>query len=212
MNGVGVDDDEAVKRSTAVRHLVEIGEIASERLGLRETEIGWPLEELWVAGELLSAAESFDAGSVLIVLDVPADELPWLAIHPVGEWVGEQLRLGKRPLYWCYRPLGWPPWNHRHRRVVRVWSATTGLDDAVIDGLRTRIVDELVVVEPSSDALVSQLDQELAVSRQHLRSVLNRYWNRDWRHDLPNHFAAEDHLSRAAMAVSEIQDTLDELG
>ena len=42
-----------VKPSTAVRHLVEMATVANDRLALRDSEVGWPLEELWVGGELL---------------------------------------------------------------------------------------------------------------------------------------------------------------
>jgi hypothetical protein len=115
-----------VKRSTAIRHLVEMAEVASQELRLRETEIGWPLEELWVSGDLLGDADSLDTSSVVVVLDVPPEEVPWLAINRAGEWVGDRLRLPKRPLLWCYRPLAWPVWNHEHRRLVRFWSAGGG--------------------------------------------------------------------------------------
>jgi hypothetical protein len=96
-----------VKRSTAIGHLVEMAQVASQRLTLRDTDIGWPLEELWVTGDLLGLADSMEAGSVVLVLDLPAGELVWLALHPVAEWVGEQLRVGKRPMQWSYRPVTW---------------------------------------------------------------------------------------------------------
>ncbi len=205
-------EDEDVKRPTAVRHLVEMAEVASENLRLRSTEIGWPLEELWAAGHFLGSDESFDAGSVVVVLDLPPEEVPWLAVPPAGAWVAERLRLGKRPLYWCYRPRLWPAWNHHDRRVVRVWSASAGLDDGVIEALRSGRLHELAVVEPSGDELVDQLDRELAESRRHLRAVLDRYWEQDWRREHRGYDESpEDHLWRAARAVSEIADTLNPL-
>lgn len=51
---------------------------------------------MWVAGHLLGLADALVAGTVVLVLDLPADDLPWLALDPAGEWVGDQLRLGKR--------------------------------------------------------------------------------------------------------------------
>jgi hypothetical protein len=56
----------------------------------------------------LSLADTIDTGSLVLVLDVPPHEAPWLAINRAGEWAGDQLRLRKRPLLWCYRPLAWP--------------------------------------------------------------------------------------------------------
>ena len=198
-----------MKRSTAIGHLVETGEVSSERLRFRGTDIGWPVEELWVAGDLLGLADAVDAGSVVVVLDVPPEEAPWLAINPAGEWAGDQLRLRKRPLLWCYRPLGWPVWNHEHRRLVRYWSAEAGLDDSVIDALRTRHLDRLDVVEPTAHELARQLRDELPVSRTHLRTVVQRYWDRDWRRQHKGYDESpEDHLWRAAAAVTEMQDAL----
>ena len=158
----------AVKRSTAVGHLREMAQSAQDGLRLRDADIGWPLEELWVTGELLDRVETLDAGTVVLSLDLPADELPWLAKHPTAEWIGSRLRLGKRPFWWFYRPLVWPAWNPAHRRVLRFWSATGGLDDRAIEALADRRLGDLTVVEPSAEIRREQLEVELAVSRRHL--------------------------------------------
>lgn len=210
-------EDGGVKRSTAVGHLVEIGEVATDRLALRETNIGWPLEELWVAGDLLGLADTIDACAVVVVvvvvLDVPAGELPWLAVHPAGDWVGDQLRLGRRPVRWCYRPRTWPVWNHEHRRLVRFWTAPDGLGRDVIEALRSRRLDGLVVVELTADELVDQIREELVASRRHLRYVLDNYWNRDWRRAHKGDAESpDDHLWRAATAVEDMREALVELG
>ncbi len=196
-----------VKRATAVGHLVELGAAASERLRLRETDIGWPLEELWAAGELLEERQQLEAGTVVLVLDLPPDELPWLATHPAAEWVGSELRFGRRPFFWSYRPALWPVWNHRHRRLVRFWTAHGGTDAAVIDALREPRLRALPVVEPVAAELVDQLTVELAASHRHLRTVLNSYWDPGWRR---LHTSAEDQLWRAAQATVEITDALAE--
>ena len=202
-----------MKRSTAIGHLVETGEVSSEQLRFRGTDIGWPVEELWVTGDLLGLADTVETGSVVVVLDVPPEEAPWLAINRAGEWAGEQLRLRKRPFLWCYRPLAWPVWNHRHRRLARYWSAGYGLDDSVIEALRARRLECLDVVEPTAGELTRQLHAELTVSRAHLRTVTERYWDRDWRREHKGYDESpEDHLWRAAAAVSQMQDALIELG
>lgn len=53
-----------------------MAEVATDRLRLRDADIGWPLEEMWVTGDLLGLAETLEAGAVVLVLDVPAEELP----------------------------------------------------------------------------------------------------------------------------------------
>lgn len=202
-----------MKVATAVRNLVEMAEAANDGLRLRDTEIGWPLEELWVTGDLLDGPAELEWATVVLVLDVPTDELPWMARHPAGEWVGDRLRLGKRPLLWDYRPSVYPAWNARHRRVLRFWSASHGLDAAAVNALRDRRVEDLAVVDPADDELAAQLTTELEASRRHLHQILDQYWERDWRRDHKGHDTnPEDHLWRAAEAVREIESALAGLG
>lgn len=185
---------------------------ASENMRLRGTDIGWPLEELWVTGDLLTPLHDLDAGTVVLVVDVPADEMPWLALHPTAEWIGDQLRLGKRPIGWCYRPLAWPAWSHQHRRLARFWNSAEGTDEAVIEALRSRDLPGLAVIVPEVTELVDQLRDEVIVSREHLRVILDNYWDRDWRRGHKGYDETpEDHLWRAATAVLEIDDALDSL-
>lgn len=189
-----------------------MAEVAADRLRLRDTDLGWPLEELWVTGDLLEDRSELEAGSVVLVLDLPPEELPWLATHPAGEWVRADLRLGKRPLLWSYRPALWPVWNHRHRRVARFWSARSGTEAAVLDALGAGRVDDALIVEPSTDELVDQLTVEVDVSATHLREVLASYWNPDWRRRHKGvDTSPEDQLWRAAQAAVEIADALHEL-
>jgi hypothetical protein len=202
-----------VKRQTALGHLVEIAAMATDQLRFRGSEIGWPVEQLWVAGDLLSTSSMIEVGTVVVVIDVPAEQMSWLALNPAGEWAGEQLRLRKRSMHWCYRPFAWPAWNHEHRRLVRFWSADDGLDDAVIDALRTRRMHRLDVVEPSDGQLVEQLRIEWPVSASHLREIVESYWDRDWRRQHKGFDGSpEDHLWRAAAAVSQIQVALEQYG
>lgn len=197
-----------MKRSTALRHLAELAEAASERLRFRSTELGWPLEELWVTGTLLDPVDELEHGSVVLMIDLPPDELPWLAFHPAAEWIGDQLRLGKRPLWWSYRPTAWPPWTYRDRRVARFWSAGNGTDEELIEALFTQ--RPVTVVEPARDQLLEQLGIELPVAKAHLRSILDRYWDHDWRRANRHDTTPEDQLWRAATAVTEIEAAIDE--
>lgn len=126
--------------------------------------------------------------------------------------IGYDLRLGKRPLVWGYRPHEWPVWTYQNRRLARFWSADSGLDESAIEALRSRRLDRLAVVEPSDAELTKQLRAEVAVSREHLRSVLDGYWDRDWRRRHKGYDQSpEDHLRRAATAVTEMLDVIDNL-
>jgi hypothetical protein len=197
-----------VKRLTAVRHLTEMAGVASEMLRLRASDLGWPLEELWVSGALLAAGEDLESASVVLMLDLPADELPWLAVNPSAEWIGDRLRLGKRPIEWSYRPMVWPPWTYRYPCVARFWSARHGLDTDVIDALGS--FRGLAVVEPAAGELVEQLTVELAAARVHVQAVLERYWDPSWRGANRSIATPEDRLWRAATALVEIEGALNE--
>jgi hypothetical protein len=201
---------DAVKYATAVSRLQSLAEEANERwLRLGETDIGWPLDELWVGGELLDGPDELDSTAVILVLDEPADELPWLALHASGEWIGDQLRLTKLPIIWTYRPAVYPAWNARHRRVLRFWSGKSGPDIEAIEALRARRFDRLRMVEPSAAELADQLEVELEACRRQLRQVLDRYWDVDWRREHKGFgVQPEDHLWRAAEAVHEIETAL----
>lgn len=199
-----------MKRATAIRHLVEMGDAATELVDRARALGAAPLTELWVTGDLLTWADELDRGSVVMVLDLPADELTWITRNPAAEWVGTQLRLGKRPMAWWYRPAAWPVWNVEHRRLVRFWSAVEGLDGGVIEALRERRFDGLAVVEPDDDEWSAQLAVELDASRRHLRDVLVHYGDRDWRRGHSSYDESpEDHLWRAAQAVTDLLDALD---
>lgn len=197
-----------MKRSTAIRHLVEIADVASDGLRLITTEIGWPLAELWVTGALLDPVDEIEHGSVVLMIDLSPAELPWLAVHPTAESIGDRLRLGKRPLWWNYRPTAWPAWTYRDRRVARFWSASSGLDDEAIDALRTQ--RPLTVVQPARDELLDQLGVELTVAKTHLRSMLDHYWDQEWRRANRRDTSPEDQLWRAATALTEIEAAIDE--
>lgn len=200
-----------MKRSTAIAHLVEMAKVASDWLEVSGRE-RWPLSDMWVTGELLSLADTFERGAVVLTLDLPAKKVPWLAINPEGEWIGHHLGLGKRPLQWCYRPASWPAWTYQNRPVARFWTADGGLDGEAIEALRSRRLDRLEVIEPSAEQLAKQLRKELQISRDHLRTVLDGYWDRDWRKRHKGYDESlEDHLWRAATAVSEMLDVLGEL-
>ena len=98
--------------------------------------------------------------------------------------------------------------SYRDRRVARLWSATSGLDDEVIDALRTQRPP--MVVEPERAELLDQLGIELAVAKAHLRSILDHYWDPEWRRANRRDTSPEDQLWRAATAVTEIETALDE--
>jgi hypothetical protein len=205
------DHHGSVKRTTAINHVIEMGEVAIERAEVfGRLDIEWPLAEMWVAGELLSFADPIDHGTVVLVLDLPAVELPRLVQHPSGEFVGVELRLGKRPVRWSYRPATWPVWTHDLRRLVRFWTIDDGVDESVTEAMRSRRLDGIDVVEASDQQVFEQAREELVISKLHMATVLDRYWDRAWRKANSGYDrSTEDTLWRAAQAVRELQEVVD---
>jgi hypothetical protein len=201
-----------VKYATAVSRLQSLAEEANDHwLRLGDTDIGWPLDELWVAGEMLDGPQDLEVLAIILMLDEPVDELPWLALHASGEWIGERLRLTKLPIAWAYRPAVYPAWNARHRRVLRFWSTKAGPDHEVIEHLRNRQLDQLPVVTPAGAEWTGQLEAELDACGRYLGQVLDQYWDEGWRRQHKGFGVhPEDHLWRAAEAVHEISHALDE--
>jgi hypothetical protein len=196
-----------MKYARAVQNLETIGEQAADyHRRLDGSTIPWPLEELWVGGDLLDGPPELEVATVVLVLDEPPADVTWLALNPAGQWIADELRLPKLPVNWFYRPVGYPAWSHEVRRVVRFWSAGH-LDREVIEHLRLRRLDALSVVRPSPAEFSAQLATDLADGRRHLRDVLDRYWDRRWRAEHERFDVnPEDHLWRAAQAVREIED------
>jgi len=197
-----------VKRSTAVRHLVGLAEEGDRLAAMPNFE--WPLREMWAADEVLESTATLDAVTVILMLGVPVDELPWLALHPAELAVAETLRLPKLPVQRYARSVDAPAWNPIHRRVVRFWDGTAGLDGEVIEALQAG--KPVAGVEPPADEYLRQMGVEVTQCRAHLDMVLDRFWEPGWRR---KHRAAgiypEDHLWRAAQAVRDIEAALEHL-
>ena len=87
-----------MKFATSVGYLESIGQQANEYLRFEDPDIGWPLDELWVGSELLDGPAEIEATPLVVVLDASPEDLPWLALHPAGDWICEQLGLTKRPI------------------------------------------------------------------------------------------------------------------
>jgi hypothetical protein len=191
-----------MQRVNAVRHLVDIARDATRFDDL--TYLDWPLREMWVGGDILDRPETLDRVNLILMLDLPVDELPWLAIPPTEQVVVQLLRLPKLPVRRYTRPLAGPPWNPECRRVLRFWTLEAGLDEAVVEALRSG--DRLDAVEPGPSEFLRQMEVELERSRAHLDAVLGHYWEHEWRLEhRGDGIHPEDHLWRAARAVRSIE-------
>jgi hypothetical protein len=208
--------DQRMRRSTAVKQVADFVEKADEvhRLpgGVLVDIIDARLAGLWVGGAILENVDRIDSYQVVLVLDAPADEIPWLALHPDGEWYADRLRLTKASAAWFLRSTEHCVHNHELRELVRMWSPD-GPDHAVLDRLRHGELAPTDISQPPDDAAMAvQLETELAQSRQHLATMLDSYHDPGWRHAHKGFGGyPEDHLWRAAQAVRELTDAVDTL-
>ncbi|MGI9017162.1 MAG: DUF7711 family protein [Euzebya sp.] len=86
-----------------------------------------------------------------------------------------------------------------------MWSRAGAAEDEVLEALTQPSPSHIAIVEPSQEKYLAQVRTELAVARRHLRGVLDRYWEPDWRRTHKGGGVyPEDHLWRAAQAVEEL--------
>ena len=200
-----------MKRSTIVRHLTEIAERATETVSYVDIFEAVPLREIWVAGDVLDEVDMCENVTVVLMLDLPANELPLLALHRHGRFWEWHLNLAKHPLLHRYEPVARPAWNHDRRRVLRIWTLEHGMDAATLGDLRSLPLAGIEVVEPTPAELKELLEAELPRSTDHLREVLEHYWEGRWRKahtDRSSGIHPDDHLWRAAYAVQSMQEAL----
>jgi hypothetical protein len=204
--------DQRMRRSTAVTQVERLVAAADEVHGLAAAGFDVPLAELWVGGAILERADRLETYDVALVLDAPAEEVTWLALHPAGEWIADQLRLTKLAVAWFLRSTAHRVHNHRLGTMARVWTSG-GPDRDLIDRLRGgELLPTDISMRPDDATLAAQLETELAQCQQHLATVLDGYHDRDWRRDHTGFGVhPEDHLWRAAQAVRELSDALDGL-
>jgi hypothetical protein len=77
--------------------------------GALEAAKRWPpdhplLQAAYTFGDLLRGTDPLEYVQVVVVLNLPPEELPWGA-HPVSlSWLAEDLRLDKGGFNWWWRP------------------------------------------------------------------------------------------------------------
>jgi len=119
---------------------------------------------------------------VVLVLNLPPQEVVWGTSPRGTEWLADRLRLSKGGYCYWWRSHLDPVWNHHVREPVRFWSHD-GPDEDVLQALAERRFADLPRQEPSPAARGDQLAGEVDVALGHLREVHAGYWDRDWRRE-----------------------------
>ena len=201
-----VRDDEGMKRSTAIGRLSDVAdELDRAKLWSAVGVIAG-----YVYGPLVDGDDELERVSIALVVDEPADGVPWLSQPAHLEALAKFIRLDKLPIVWRWRPAEWPVWNHQIGRAACFWTRDNGRDDHVIDALRSRSIAGIQFAESAdADSLRTQVEVERATARRHLASVTNSYGDREWRRDHKGDGAyPEDTLWAAAAGFVELDDWL----
>jgi hypothetical protein len=196
-----------VKYSTAVGRLRQVaGDLGDDASSWGDSV----LVEAHVFGDVLTGPDTVDVICLALVVDLPVDEVSWLARPAPAEAAVSLLRFDKYPLRWWWRPVGWPVWNQEISRSVRFWSRPDGPDELALAWLAERRLSDLEYQEPGNvQEYRAQLATELETSRRHLEHVVDSYHDRSWRRDHKGFGVyPEDHLWWAARGWLELDDAL----
>jgi hypothetical protein len=193
--------------STAVRRLRTIAEDCDKFGSLLGGED--ELVAVYAFGPVLDhPGEDLDAVNVVLVLGLPAAELPWGVEPPGCTSLAHLLRLDKAPVLRRWRPAEWPVANHEIRRPMLIWSREDGAQTAALEALAERRAGPFRLADPDNAVLAEQISRELKSSTEHLRTVRDRYWDDvDWRrsHRRDGRYP-EDHLWQAVDGYLDLVD------
>jgi hypothetical protein len=175
----------------------------------------WPpddepfLREAYVFGDVLGGADPVDHIKVVMVLNLPPEEVPWESQPHGTEWLVRTLRLDKGGFAYWWRSRHEPVWNHYIRDPVRFWSVD-GPDEEVLQALAERRFADLprVVAAPGEEH--AHTTAALDVALTHLREVHANYWERDWRREnRGNYRYPENALWEAVEGYLDLLDAKD---
>ena len=200
-----------MKYSTAVGRLRAVAADLDRLAGFDEDFF---LDEAWIFGELLDGPNQLEVVSLALVVDLPAEEVTWLARPAPAEALASFLRFDKYPLRWFWRPTVWPVWIHVIARAVRFWSKGGGTDTVALEALTDRRFNALTIVAPpDGEARRGQLLIDYEAARLHLREVVDRYEDPGWRREHKGFGVyPEDHLWWAAKGFLELETARNEQG
>ncbi|CAN5758540.1 hypothetical protein BH23ACT4_BH23ACT4_11130 [soil metagenome] len=195
-----------MKYSTAVGRLRTVADELTSHGEWRDDLI----VEAYVYGGLLDAPATLERVALAFVVDLPPEEVTWLAHPAAPEAAVSLLRFDKYPITWRCRPLAWAVWNHEIIGPVRFWSVKGGADETTLNALSDRRLDSLERSLPKDDeTFVAQLRIERDAARNHLEWVVDSYHDRGWRKSHKGFGVyPEDHLWWATRGFLDLDEAV----
>jgi hypothetical protein len=197
-----------VKYDTAVARLRQVASDLDDHVSSWSDSM---IVEAHVFGEVVTGPDTVEVIWLALVVDLPVEEVTWLARPAQAEATVSLLRFDKYPLRWWWRSKAWPVWNHRISQPVRFWSKKDGPDEVALGRLADRRLSDLEIQGPPEQSMYrAQLQIELEASRRHLERVVDSYHDREWRRDHKGFGVyPEDHLWWATQGFLELDDALE---
>jgi hypothetical protein len=148
---------------------------------------GWPPEdpfllEAYAFGDVLRGADPLECVEVVLVLNLPPQDVVWGSSPHGTVWLADRLRLSKGGFCYWWRSHLDPVWNHHVQDPVRFWSHDAP-DEEVLQALAERRFGDLPRQAPSPRARREQVTGEQDAALSHLRAVHASYWDDDWRRE-----------------------------
>ena len=152
-----------------------------------EAAKNWPSEkplllEAYAFGDVLSGTDPLDCVEIVLVLNLPPQEVVWGSTPHGTAWLADRLRVSKGGFCYWWRSHLDPVWNHYVREPVRFWSQD-GPDENVLHALAERRFADLPRQVPSPAARQDQTIAERDGALNHLREIRAAYWDNDWRRE-----------------------------
>jgi hypothetical protein len=173
-----------MKWSRAVHHLEEVAVRCADMATRPATIFPLRVTALWTFGEVLTSRDDLDCVRILLTVDLPVDEVPWLCPPAGAEHWSHATGLSKNPVTAIWRSSRAPLWNHEIRGPLLIWSEACGPDEPgdiasdALSALRDGTAEALRLPEPAPAEMASRLEAELEVSRRALESITATYERR----------------------------------
>ena len=173
-----------MKWTRAVHHLQELAQGCQDMAERSVTIFPLRVTSLWAFGDVLTSQDDLERLQVVLVVDLPPDQVAWLCPPAGAEHWSHATALSKKPVLALWRSSRAPLWNHRIRSPLLIWDEHGVWDksgDHEVDAcsaLRDGTAQSLRLPEPAPAEMASRLAAELAVSLQALKSATAAYQER----------------------------------
>lgn len=195
-----------MKWTRAVHHLEELAGKCAEMATVPATIHPLRVVGLWAIGDLLGEQRDLEWVPVALVVDLPAEDVPWLSEPPGAQHWANATRLSRNPFTPYWRSVHVPVWNHEIDRPALVWDVNGGIAGETLAALREGRGADVREAAPTPADLRDRIEDEIVVSLGALRAATATYADRRWRPGRLEPVA--DVLWRASTGYFDLLDAL----